>query len=86
MQCFCPHAEVDDVIDEEPKMDVATILPHEFLYEDASNCSSVDNHFACSAVIPSLPLAINWLRDCVKANPSVRIQVILLGKFFFFFH
>lgn len=61
-------------------MDAATILPHEFLYEDASNCSPVGNHFACSAVIPSLPLAINWLRDCVKANPSVRIQVNL-GEF-----
>nr|XP_011467347.1 PREDICTED: folylpolyglutamate synthase isoform X3 [Fragaria vesca subsp. vesca] len=72
--------EVDNVIDKESKMDAATILPHEFLYEDASNCSPVGNHFACSAVIPSLPLAINWLRDCVKANPSVRIQVLVTGS------
>ncbi|PRQ44926.1 putative tetrahydrofolate synthase [Rosa chinensis] len=72
--------EVDDVIDMESKMDAAAILPHEFLYEDASNCSPVGNHFTCSAVIPSLPLAINWLRDCVKANPAVRIQVLVTGS------
>ncbi|XP_050383213.1 folylpolyglutamate synthase isoform X2 [Argentina anserina] len=72
--------EVDYVIDKESMMDAAAVLPHEFLYEDASNCGPVGNHFACSAVIPSLPLAITWLRDCVKANPSVRIQVLVTGS------
>ncbi|ONH95066.1 hypothetical protein PRUPE_7G049800 [Prunus persica] len=72
--------EVDTVIDTEPKMDAAKFLPYEFLYEDASHCSPVENHFACSAVIPSLPLAIDWLRDCVKRNPSVRIQVLVTGS------
>ena len=28
-----------------------------------------------SAVMPSLPLTIRWLRDCVKENPSLRLQV-----------
>ncbi|XP_034224927.1 folylpolyglutamate synthase isoform X5 [Prunus dulcis] len=72
--------EVDTVIDTEPKMDAAKFLPYEFLYEDASHCSPVENHFACSAVIPSLPLAIDWLRDCVIRNPSVRIQVLVTGS------
>ncbi|BFG37972.1 hypothetical protein CerSpe_242460 [Prunus speciosa] len=72
--------EVNTVIDTEPKMDAAKILPYEFLYEDVSHCCPVENHFACSAVIPSLPLAIDWLRDCVKRNPSVRIQVLVTGS------
>ncbi|KAK4485482.1 hypothetical protein RD792_008124, partial [Penstemon davidsonii] len=39
--------------------------PHGFIHEDPSNCS---------AVVSSLPLTINWLRDYVKQNPSFRIQ------------
>lgn len=57
-------------------MDSVKIIPHEFLYEDGSHCRPVDDHFACSAVMPSLPLALKWLRDCVKENPSLRVQVI----------
>ncbi|XP_026663306.2 folylpolyglutamate synthase isoform X2 [Phoenix dactylifera] len=38
-------------------------------------------HFAPSAVIPSLPLAIKWLRDCAKENPSLRLQVLVTGSF-----
>lgn len=72
---FCLDAEVDIVMDAELEIDAAKVLPYEFLYEDASHCSPVDNRFSHSAVIPSLPLAISWLRDCVKRNPSVRIQV-----------
>lgn len=33
-----------------------------------------------SAVIPSLPLTIKWLRDCVKDNPSLRFQVLVTGS------
>jgi folylpolyglutamate synthase len=63
------------------KMDNAKILPpHEFLYEDASHCNPADNNLSCSAVMPSLPLTIKWLRDCVKENPSVRVQVRLLSE------
>ncbi|KAL3819745.1 hypothetical protein ACJIZ3_005650 [Penstemon smallii] len=45
--------------------------PHGFIYEDSSNCS---------AVVSSLPLTINWLRDYVKRNPSFRIQVLVTGS------
>ncbi|CAN6586345.1 unnamed protein product [Malus baccata var. baccata] len=72
--------EVDIVMDAELEIDAAKVLPYEFLYEDASHCSPVDNRFSCSAVIPSLPLAISWLRGCVKRNPSVRIQVLVTGS------
>ena len=72
---FFSHAEVDTLRDKGAKMDNAKILPHEFLYEDASRCSPADNYFACSAVMPSLPLTTKWLRDCVKQNPSLKVQV-----------
>jgi hypothetical protein len=78
---FCSHAEVDTSLDKGAKMDTAKILPpHDFLYEDASHCNPADNNFSCSAVMPSLPLTIKWLRDCVKENPSVRVQVRLLSE------
>lgn len=57
-----------------------TLPPPEFLYEDASHCRPSDNHIACSTVIPSLPLTIRWLRDCVKQNPSLRLQVLVTGS------
>ncbi|KAF5473234.1 hypothetical protein F2P56_009860 [Juglans regia] len=67
--------------DKGARMDNAAIVPpHEFLYEDASHCSPVDNYFACSAVMPSLPLTIKWLRDCVKQNPSLKVQVLVTGS------
>ncbi|EXB93961.1 Folylpolyglutamate synthase [Morus notabilis] len=72
--------EVDVVSDKGSRIDIARNLPREFLYEDASNCSPTDNQFACSAVMPSLPLTINWLRDCVKENPSLRLQVLVTGS------
>lgn len=40
-------------------------------------CDLAGNHYICSAVIPSLPMAINWLRECARENPSIRFQVIL---------
>ncbi|XP_074320506.1 folylpolyglutamate synthase [Silene latifolia] len=33
-----------------------------------------------SAVLPSLPLTIKWLRDCVRENPSLRLQVLVTGS------
>ncbi|KAF7816391.1 folylpolyglutamate synthase isoform X2 [Senna tora] len=39
----------------------------------ASNCEH-------SAVFPSLPLAIKWLRDRVQKNRSVRFQVLVTGS------
>uniref|UniRef100_A0A2P2MCF9 Uncharacterized protein MANES_10G023400 n=1 Tax=Rhizophora mucronata TaxID=61149 RepID=A0A2P2MCF9_RHIMU len=35
-----------------------------------------------SAVFPSLPLAIKWLRDSVQQNQSIRFQVMLIFEEF----
>ncbi|XWS43094.1 hypothetical protein CRYUN_Cryun16bG0072300 [Craigia yunnanensis] len=71
----------DTVLDKSPMMNcTATLPPLEFLYDDASHCSPADQHFSCSAVMPSLPLTIKWLRDCVKENPSLRVQVLVTGS------
>jgi len=73
-------ADTDSLIEKSTKMDGAETLPRrQFLYEDASNCSPTDGYLACSAVIPSLPLTIKWLRHCVRENPSLRLQVIFLS-------
>lgn len=72
--------EVDTLLVKGAKMDNAKILPHEFLYEGASRCSAADNYFACSAVMPSLPFTIKWLRDCVKKDPSLKVQVLVTGS------
>ena len=77
LACNCSHAEVDVAFDKGCNINSAKTLPHEFLYQDASNCSPADNSFASSAVMPSLPMTIKWLRDCVKENPSLRLQVRL---------
>lgn len=71
------HERTDFSFEKNSKMDSPeTLPPPEFLYEDASHCRPSDNDMACSAVIPSLPLTIRWLRDCVKQNPSLRLQVL----------
>ncbi|KAJ1385179.1 Peptide chain release factor class I/class II [Sesbania bispinosa] len=54
--------------------------PHEFLYDNASNGCPSHNNFAFSAVMPSLPLTIKWLRDCIKEHPSTRLQVLVTGS------
>ncbi|XP_020087546.1 folylpolyglutamate synthase isoform X2 [Ananas comosus] len=43
-------------------------------------CDLAGNHYICSAVIPSLPMAINWLRECARENPSIRFQVLVTGS------
>nr|GME20791.1 folylpolyglutamate synthase isoform X1 [Ipomoea batatas] len=55
------------------------VPPCKFLYKDASSCSQGDEYFG-SSVFPSLPLTINWLRNCAKENPSSRIQVLVTGS------
>ncbi|KAL1813512.1 hypothetical protein ACET3Z_023577 [Daucus carota] len=63
------------------KMASAESLPsHEFLTESASCHSHEDGFLHRSAVIPSLPLSIKWLRDCARRNPSLRIQVLVTGS------
>nr|TKR98834.1 hypothetical protein D5086_0000199180 [Populus alba] len=75
------HGIDTDLLEKSTKMDGAETSPHrEFLYEDASNCSPSNGYLACSAVIPSLPLTIKWLRDCVRENPSLRLQVLVTGS------
>ncbi|KAK9290104.1 hypothetical protein L1049_008268 [Liquidambar formosana] len=74
------HGKDAAMLDKSSKMDgPETLPPREFLYEDASHCCP-DKYFACSAVIPSLPLTIKWLRDCVRENPSLRVQVLVTGS------
>lgn len=36
--------------------------------------------FENSSVFPSLPMAIKWLRDCVRQNESLRFQVLVTGS------
>ncbi|XP_010938644.1 folylpolyglutamate synthase isoform X1 [Elaeis guineensis] len=53
----------------------------EFLNGDPlEKCDPRGRHFAHSAVIPSLPLAVTWLRDHAKENPSLRLQVLVTGS------
>ncbi|CAO2822272.1 unnamed protein product [Amaranthus hypochondriacus] len=44
------------------------------------NRDSPGGSFCSSAVIPSLPLAMKWLRDCVRENPSIKLQVLVTGS------
>ncbi|KAK2985523.1 hypothetical protein RJ640_015848, partial [Escallonia rubra] len=63
------------VLDKSSKSEAIKLSPsREFLYEDISHCRPANGYFGCSTVIPSLPLTINWLRDCARGNPSLRIQ------------
>ncbi|XP_050228023.1 folylpolyglutamate synthase isoform X2 [Mercurialis annua] len=71
----------DSALDKSSKFDSTMNLPpREFLYEDASRCSPTDGNFACSAVISTLPLTIKWLRNCVRENPTLRVQVLVTGS------
>ncbi|CAJ1967659.1 unnamed protein product [Sphenostylis stenocarpa] len=69
-------------IEKDFKIDSKQILPPpEFLYDNASSGGHSHNCRAPpSAVIPSLPLAIKWLQDCVKEYPSTRLQVLVTGS------
>ncbi|KAG8648934.1 folylpolyglutamate synthase isoform X3 [Manihot esculenta] len=75
------HGIEGDILDKSSKLDSAeTLPPREFVYEDASRCSPADGIFGCSSVISSLPLTIKWLRDCVRENPALRVQVLVTGS------
>ncbi|XP_065856142.1 folylpolyglutamate synthase isoform X2 [Euphorbia lathyris] len=68
-------------VEKNTKLDsVQALPPREFLYADASHCRPADGKLGCSAVISSLPLTIKWLRDCVRENPALRIQVLVTGS------
>ncbi|MED6174310.1 Folylpolyglutamate synthase [Stylosanthes scabra] len=53
--------------------DVASEELKEDMEMSASNCEH-------SAVFPSLPVALKWLRDRVQKNQSVRFQVLVTGS------
>ncbi|KAK4773035.1 hypothetical protein SAY87_028054 [Trapa incisa] len=55
------------------------LLPSKFLHEDITYCNP-SRRIPCSSVMPSLPLTIKWLRDCVKENPSLHLQVLVTGS------
>lgn len=71
----------DPILDQSSVMNCTVSLPPlEFLYDDPSHCSTADQHLACSVVMPSLRSTIKWLRDCVKENPSLRVQARTLSQ------
>ncbi|KAM6568216.1 hypothetical protein CsatB_016201 [Cannabis sativa] len=73
--------ELDSGSEKGFNIDNAKTLSHEFIHQDASRRNTTtDNYIGSSAVMPSLPLAIKWLRDCVKENPSIRLQVLVTGS------
>lgn len=67
----------DTILEKDLKLDCERGLPA--LYEDSIPSLS-DNNLSGSAVMPSLPLAIKWLRDCVRESPSIRLQVLVTGS------
>ncbi|KAI3806630.1 hypothetical protein L1987_22541 [Smallanthus sonchifolius] len=54
--------------------------PTEFLYDDISHCNPENGKFSCSAVFPSLPMAVSFLRNAARDNPSLRLQVLVTGS------
>ncbi|XP_072985690.1 folylpolyglutamate synthase-like isoform X1 [Typha latifolia] len=48
--------------------------------DPSEKCHPAKNHYPCSSVIPSLPLAIQWLRDCARENSSTQFQVLVTGS------
>ena len=72
----------DAGLDHTLKPDGITALPpHDFLCGDAPQCGGpAGTPVTSSAVMPSLPLTINWLRDCVRRNPSLKLEVLVTGS------
>ncbi|KAG5416323.1 hypothetical protein IGI04_003890 [Brassica rapa subsp. trilocularis] len=58
---------------------ITSLPPHDFLCGDAPHCGGPAGTHS-SAVMPSLPLTINWLRDCVRRNPSLKLEVLVTGS------
>ncbi|XP_061349660.1 folylpolyglutamate synthase isoform X2 [Gastrolobium bilobum] len=72
--------EMTTMLEKDFEKDGKILPPYEFLYDNASNGCPSHDHFVRSAVIPSLPLTIKWVRDCVKEHPSTRLQVLVTGS------
>nr|XP_043636642.1 folylpolyglutamate synthase isoform X2 [Erigeron canadensis] len=61
-------------------MKIENLPPTEFLYDDISRCNPANENYSCSAVFPSLPLAVSWLRNSARENSSLRLQVLVTGS------
>ncbi|CAL5207610.1 unnamed protein product [Lathyrus oleraceus] len=73
--------EMTTLLEKDFKAESKLMLPpNEFLYDNPSKGCPSHNYFPSSAVIPSLPLTIKWLRDCVREHPSTRLQVLVTGS------
>ncbi|XP_043723302.1 folylpolyglutamate synthase-like isoform X2 [Telopea speciosissima] len=72
----------DAILEENSKKDnpVTSTFDGSLFRDSRQKCNPSKGHFTCSAVIPSLPLTIKWMRDSVKENPSVRVQVLVTGS------
>ncbi|MQL89046.1 hypothetical protein Taro_021624 [Colocasia esculenta] len=72
----------DAILDDDRFQENLVNLPsYGFLYEDPfKKCNPEGERLSCSAVIPSLPMTLRWLRDCVKENPSICLQVLVTGS------
>ena len=79
----CLFAEMTTLLEKDFKAESKLMLPpNEFLYDNPSKGCPSHNYFPSSAVIPSLPLTIKWLRDCVREHPSTRLQVSNVDRHF----
>lgn len=74
---ICLVTKSDAALDHTLKLDgIPALPPHDFLSGDAPRCGGpAGTPVTSSAVMPSLPLTINWLRDCVRGNPSLKLEV-----------
>ncbi|KAK1412983.1 hypothetical protein QVD17_34646 [Tagetes erecta] len=72
------HGKDSRIINNNVKME--NMPPTEFLYDDVTNCNPENGKFSCSAVFPSLPMAVSFLRNSARDNPSLKLQVLVTGS------
>ncbi|XP_078435864.1 folylpolyglutamate synthase-like isoform X2 [Wolffia australiana] len=56
------------------------LLLNRLIHDYSPNNPASKQTRCCAAVMPSLPNALSWLRDCVKDNPNLRLQVLVTGS------
>ncbi|XP_020585782.1 folylpolyglutamate synthase-like isoform X2 [Phalaenopsis equestris] len=76
------HGKKDATIDNCLNSEKLTSLSSAGLFSEDSlqRRDQAENKFPNSAVIPSLPLTVKLLRDCVRENPTLRLQVLVTGS------
>ncbi|XP_076904865.1 folylpolyglutamate synthase-like isoform X2 [Bidens hawaiensis] len=67
-------------INNNSKTEVIPPTESSFLYDEISDCNPENGKFSCSAVFPSLPMAVSFLRKSARDNPSLRLQVLVTGS------